>query len=715
MASLLQADRPMRLTTPLGDTLLIEGLSGTECVSRPFEFTLDLLSEDDTIDPADLLRKPVTVTVQLVLGGERYFNGWVRRFVQLGRNADQIALYRAEIVPAFWFLSASSNCRIFQKKSVPDIVKAIFAERSLTDYRLSLTGSYAPREYCVQYRETDMDFVSRLLEEEGIYYFFEHTDGKHTMVLADSPSALKDGPVKQMSAVSAAAGKYKAEHITDFELGSGFFPGAVSLTDYNMETPSMNLLQKSATTIKGIDNSAYKLYDYPGKYGTMSDGDRLVRIRMEEREATSVVVAGNAVGAGLACGTKVAVASFYRQDANKPYFVLTAKHTGTNGGYRSETAGTPYSFTQTFTGIPATVKYRPPRLTPKAVVRGVQTAIVVGPGGEEIFVDKYGRVKVQFYWDQQGKKDDNSSCYVRVSSAWAGKQWGVIQIPRIGQEVIVDFLEGDPDRPIIVGRVYNAEQMPPYDLPANKTQSGVKSHSSMGGSAADFNEFRFEDKKGSEQVLLHAQKALDVEVEADETHWVGHDRTKTIDHDETVHVKHDRTETVDNNETITIDGARSETVAKDETITINGARTESVAKDESVTISGARTSTIGKDLSESIGGAATHAIGKDQTISVGGAQTIDTTKDRSVTVGGADSLSVKKALSVDALSLAMEGKTSFELKVGQNSIKIDQSGITIKGLQVKIEGSVMTEVKGLLTTVKADTMLTVKGAITMIN
>ena len=717
MASLVQAGRPLRLTTPLGgDTLVIEGLSGTEWVSRPFELTLDLLSTDAAIDPTKLLRKPMTVSVDLDGGGQRYFSGWVRRFVQLGRSADQIVLYRAEIVPAFWFLSSSSNCRIFQKLSVPDIVKKVFADRSLTDYRLSLSGTYAPREYCVQYRETDMDFVARLLEEEGIFYFFEHASDKHTMVIADSPSAIKAGPVAKLSAVSSGAGTYKGEHITDFQMGSAFFAGAVSLTDYNMETPSMSLLQKSATTVKGVDNSAYNLYDYPGKYGTMSDGERLARIRMEECEATNVTVAGAAAGAAIACGTKVEVVDFYRRDANKPYLVLGVAHKAANGSYRAETAGTAYSFDQSFSGMPATVTYHPPRLTPKAVVRGVQTAMVVGPAGEEIYVDKYGRVKVQFYWDQQGKKDDNSSCFVRVSSAWAGKQWGFIQIPRIGQEVIVDFLEGDPDRPIVVGRVYNAEQMPPYNLPADKTQSGVKSRSTLGGGAADFNEFRFEDKKGSEQVLLHAQKNSDIEVENDETHWVGHDRTKTVDHDETVHVKHDRTETVDNNETITINGARSETVAKDETITIQGARTESVTKDESITITGARSTTIAKDESVSIGAASSHAIAKDQTVTIGGAQTFDVGKDRSATVGGGDTLSVSKALSAKAgTSMAIEATTGLEIKVGQNSIKIDPSGITIKGMQVKIEGQVMTEIKGLMTNVKADAMLTVKGAITMIN
>jgi type VI secretion system secreted protein VgrG len=713
-----QAERPIRLTTPLGgDTLVVEALSGTEQLSRPFEFRLDLLSTDGAIDPTALLRKPVTVIAQLEGGGERYFNGWVRRFVQLGRDADQFVAYRAEVVPWFWFLSTTTNCRIFQGMTVPDIVKKVFRDRSMTDYKLSLSGNYPQREYCVQYRETDMNFVSRLLEEEGIFFFFEHTNGKHTMVLADTPNAIKSGPIAEMSAVSAGSGTYKGEHIAAFEVGNTFFSGSVSLDDYNMETPSMNLLQRTATTISGVDNSAFKLFDYPGKYGKMNDGERLTRIRMEEQEASNVTVAGEAVGAGLACGHKVTVENFYRRDANKPYLVVSVHHTATNGSFRATTAGTAYEFSQAFVGIPATVTYRPPRITPKAIVQGAQTAVVVGPSGEEIYVDKYGRVKVQFFWDQEGKKDENSSCFIRVSSAWAGKQWGFIQIPRIGQEVIVDFLEGDPDRPIIVGRVYNAEQMPPYTLPDNMTQSGGKSRSSKGGGAADFNEFRFEDKKDSELVTLHAQKDSSIEVEHDETHWVGNDRTKNIDHDETVHVKNNRTETVDNDESITIHGGRTEVVDKDETITIHQGRTETVDKDESLTVSGNRTRTVSKDESVSIGGAWSQSVSKDATVDISGGYTVSVTKDRSVTVSGGDSLSISKALAAKAgTSITIEANSGITIKCGQSQIKIDQSGVQISGMQVKVEGQMTTEVKGgMMAKLDGGAMCTVKGAVTMIN
>jgi type VI secretion system secreted protein VgrG len=306
------------------------------------------------------------------------------------------------------------------------------------------------------------------------------------------------------------------------------------------------------------------------------------------------------------------------------------------------------------------------------LVSGVQTAVVVGPSGEEIFCDEFGRVKVQFHWDREGKKDEKSSCWIRVSHNIAGKQWGFVILPRMGQEVVVDFEEGDPDRPLIVGMVYNAEQMPPYTLPDNKTQSGFKSRSSKGGSPANFNEIRFEDKKGSEQVFIHAEKNQDIEVENDETHWVGHDRTKTIDNDETTHVKHDRTETVDNNETITIHGARKEEVDKNETITIHGARTETVDKDEKITIHGGRTEVVDKNESISIGGSRKETVSKDESVSIQGARSHNVTKD--------DTLAVGKNLSVTAAD-------SISLTTGKASIVMKKDGtITISGKDITITG-----------------------------
>jgi len=342
-------------------------------------------------------------------------------------------------------------------------------------------------------------------------------------------------------------------------------------------------------------------------------------------------------------------------------------------------------------------------VTPKPVIQGAQTATVVGVGGEEIYTDEHARVKVQFHWDRYGKRDENSSCWIRVSQVWAGKTWGTIHIPRIGQEVIVSFLEGDPDRPIVTGRVYNGDNKAPYDLPANKTQSGIKTRSSKDGAAANFNEIRFEDKKGSEQLFIHAEKSQDIEVEKDETHWVGHDRTKTIDNDETTHVKHDRTETVDHNETIKIGENRSENVGKDESITIGANRTESVTKDETVTIGKNRTESVGESESISVSKGQTISVGKAQSLTVGDGRTVNVGKDESITIGKKQDVNVGDARKTsiakdDALSvgkkLIVSAADEISLTTGSASIIMKKDGtITIKGKDITLDGSGKINVK----------------------
>ena len=688
MPTYTQAGKPIKLSSPLPeDTLLIERLVAQEAVSEPYTLHLDLLSTDSAIDPASVLRKPVSVTVALEAGGKRYFHGVVRRFVQLGR-AGGLVSYRAEVVPWLWFLSLTSNCRIFQQKTVPDIVKAVLTDMGVTDVKVSLTGKYTPREYCVQYRESDLAFVSRLMEEEGIFYFFDHEAGKHTLVLADASSAVTAGAVGKLRMAATGDENLRGDYITSLEVNSEVVSGKVTLVDYNDTLPK-RLESSVAGGAKGTE--LYRRFDYPGKFAVVDEGDRLARLRLEESESLSFVVSGSTNYRGLRSGQKVDVVEHYRRDVNQPYQVLSATHTGSEGSYRSREGEEAFAFATSFKAIPHAIPFRPAPVTPKSIVHGTQTALVVGPAGEEIYVDKYGRVKVQFFWDQTGKKDEKSSCWVRVSSAWAGKTWGAIHTPRIGQEVVVDFLEGDPDRPIIVGRVYNAEQMPPFELPANSTQSGMRSRSAKGGAPANFNEFRIEDKKGSEQVFLHAEKNSDIEVEKDETHWVGNDRKKTIDHDEVAHVKHDRTETVDNNETVTIHGLRAVTVDKDETVTVTTGNRSVVIK-------------AGNDAKKvTVGNLATDVSMGNVSLKVG-AGNVST----DVSMGNV-------ALKAGVGKITYEALQGIEFKVGQNSIKVDQKGITIKGMMVSIEGQVQTELKGLMTKVNASAMLTVKGAITMIN
>ena len=406
----------------------------------------------------------------------------------------------------------------------------------------------------------------------------------------------------------------------------------------------------------------------------------------------------------LAVGRLFKLSKQARADQNREYLVVGAHSRLDYNEYEAQ-EGAGADFTCSFTAMSSKEPYRPRRGTPKPFVQGPQTAIVVGPEGDEIYTDNFGRVKVQFHWDRLGKQDQNSSCWMRVSHPWAGKNWGMVAIPRIGQEVIVDFLEGDPDRPIITGRVYNAEQMPPYELPANKTQTGIKTRSSLSGTPANFNEIRFEDKKGAEQLFIHAEKNQDIEVENDETHWVGHDRRKTIDHDETTHVKHDRTETVGNNETIAIGVNRTETVGNNETISIGVNRTEQVGANETITIGANRTETVGANESVTIGGNQTEtvAIAKAETVGAAKALTIGAAYQVSVgaamntTVGLSQSeqVGITKSVIVGdsydtkvGTDYVLEAGDSITLKVGQSVLVMKKDGtVTLNGKDIGIKAS----------------------------
>jgi type VI secretion system secreted protein VgrG len=707
MAAVYSQDgKMMRVTTPAGtDVLLLESLSAYESVSEPFELTLDMISVNARVNPDQLLRKPVTVTVQLHDGTTRFFHGVVRRFTQ-GPRVDPFVSYRAEVVPALWFLTLTTDCRVFQQLSVPDIVEQVLKEAGITDLRVALTGTYSPREYCVQYRESNFAFISRLLEEEGIFYFFEHTEDKHTMVLADATSAVKPGPVESLEVTFGDNDTLiLGGHIASFEVENLVRPGKVTLADYNDTMPKKIEASSIGATAKA-SSKGLALYDYPGKFDAAASGDRFARLRLEAEEALACVATGVTNYRGLGSGQKLDVTGHYNGDVNQSYHILSVTHSGFVGGYRAGAAGASEMgsrYESRFSAIPHKVPYRPIQRTPKAVVQGTQTAVVVGPSNEEIYVDKYSRVKVQFFWDRNGENNEKSSCWVRVSSAWAGKNWGAIHIPRIGQEVIVDFLEGDPDRPIITGRVYNAEQLPPYGLPDNGTQSGIKSRSSKKGGPENANELRFEDLKGSEQIFLHAEKDLSTVVLNDETRDVQHDRTTTIKNNDTKTVK-------EGNESTTIEkGNRSVKVSKgnqeimvaegDETYTIDkGKQTVTIDKDRSITIK-----TGNDSLTVQTGNLST-SVDKGNVkseVKMGNHET-------KVSMGN---VTLKAALG----SITYDAMQGIELKVGGSSIKIGPDGITIKGPKVAIQADTMADIKGAMTSVKADAMLTMKGGVTMIN
>jgi type VI secretion system secreted protein VgrG len=548
-----QQNRLISITTPLGkDVLLLQSFTGHEGISRLFNFELDLLSEDPAISFEAIVGQKVTISIKLIDGNERYLNGFVSRFAQSGSD-ERFTHYQAEVVPWLCFLTRTADCRIFQNMTVPDIITKIFSDLGFNDFQNSLQGSYEPREYCVQYRETDFNFVSRLMEQYGIFYFFKHEKSKHTLVLADSKSAHQPCPGQAKATYEHASGAFqKEDQIGSWHIEQQIGPGKYALSDYNFETPSTSLAVKVPSTMNVGGNGKYEIFDYPGEYAKKAQGESLAKIRMEEEETPNLVVTGGGNCRAFCAGHRFDLAEHYRQDMNKSYLLTEVHHVASVGGSYTDGGGgdASSSYSNRFVCIPHSVPYRPRRVTPKPIIQGVQTAVVVGPSGEEIWVDKYGRVKVQFHWDREGKKDEKSSCWIRVSQNWAGKRWGAMFIPRIGQEVIVSFLEGDPDQPLITGSVYNAEQVVPYDLPKEQTKSTMKSDSSKGHGG--FNELRFEDKKGSEQIFLHAQKDVDVRVKNDSREWIGKDRhlivkgkqKELVEGDKHLNVKMNHTEKV---------------------------------------------------------------------------------------------------------------------------------------------------------------------------
>ena len=662
MAKYTQANRPIRIKTVLGDdALLLQGFAGQEGVSTPFSYTLDLRSENASIDPAKLLKSAACISLQLADGSMRPFHGLINRFTQLER-ADELVAYRAQMVPWLWFLALSSDCKIFQNLSVLEIVEQVFKAQGYSDFEIKCTKSYPKREFCVQYRETHLNFVSRLMEEEGIFYFFTHTNDKHVLVLADAPSAVKPCPVQAAARMAPQAAEWQEEDVVlAFQQEHAFQTGKVTLRDYDYLQPSLQL----ESSVSG--HGGPEVYDFPGSFAKLDEGERYARLLLEGREATQHVSRGESTCRTFVSGYRFDLKEHYRSDANQTYQLLHLQHSAQTSDYRTGEAGH-FDYHNSFVAIPHSTPFRPLRVTPEPVVQGSQTALVVGKSGEEIWVDKHGRVKVQFYWDRNGKKNEDSSCWVRVATSWAGKSWGFVQIPRIGQEVIIDFIEGDPDRPLITGRVYNAEQTPPYTLPGDQTQSGVKSRSSKGGGTDNFNEIRLEDKKGGEQIVIHAEKDMQVDVE--------NDRSKSVGHDETVSIGNDRTESVGNDESITIKKNRSESVGEDESVSISGNRSLSVSKDETIDVTGKRSDSVGKDEEVTIGENRTSNVGKDDKLDVG----------KNLVINAADSVTIKTG---DA-TITM--KKNGDIQIKGSNIKLDGSGkidikasgdVTIKGSTVK--------------------------------
>jgi type VI secretion system secreted protein VgrG len=554
MADYTQAKRPLAITTPLGkDVLLISSFKGQEAISQLFRFQVELLAKLETKISFDAILGQ-SVTVELVNSpdsSKRHFNGIVNRFTS-GRRDETFAHYRAEIVPKFWLLSKKCQSKIFQHLTIPDILKKVIVG---FDVKWEITGSYYPRDYCVQYRESDFAFASRLMEEEGIYYFFKHSDGNHSMVVTDDPTQHPD--VQGQSSVpfeELLGGARDEMRVGGWEKTQTLTSAKVTLWDHCFELPNKNLEAKKDTQdtvtvgkashkLKLAANAPLEIYDYPGEYAQRFDGvdrgggDRppdLQEIFKDNLRTAKLRMEAEAVGsleiqAGGNCGQFSAGHKFtltrHPGDADGAYVLTRVEHTARMDHYRSDKES-PFTYLNKFHAIPAALPYRPARATSKPTIAGTQTAVVVGPSGEEIFVDKYGRVKVQFHWDRDGKKDVDSSCWIRVSQVWAGKGWGAFFWPRVGHEVVVAFEEGDPDRPLVTGSVYNAENMPFFKLPKNKRFGGFKSHSERGHANKNFNGVIFVDDMGHEHLDLHSERHMVLNAEFDTISYVGRHKTQ---------------------------------------------------------------------------------------------------------------------------------------------------------------------------------------------
>lgn len=696
MGAITQENRQIAVETPLGDDVLaLMSFTGQEEMSRLFQYRLEMLSEEDSIAAKEIVGKSVTFSTRLPDGTPRYFHGFVSRFLA-GSRETGYRRYYAEVVPWLWFLTRTADCRIFQNKSVPEIVQQVFSDLGFSDYALDLQGAHKKREYCVQYRETDFDFVSRLMEEEGVFYYFRHEKDKHALVLADHKGAYKDLPENEVEYEYSYGALSGPDRLTRWEHQYEFISGKWAQTDYNFKdqparsepTPGSLLMSNEKSLIELARLDKFEVYDYPGRYADKADGEALTRLRMEEEEATHDVVLAGSTCKSFAPGGKFKVTRHdCKAEEGKGFVVTSIRHAAAEPLQSAGAASAAEDYSNTFTCIPDSVTFRPRRTTPRPVVRGVQPAVVVGPGGEEIYVDEYGRVKVQFFWDREGKRDENSSCWVRVSQAYAGKNWGAVTIPRIGQEVIVDFLEGDPDQPIILGRVYNADQTPPYPLPAQKMVSGLKSESTPGGGG--YNEYVMDDTKGNELIREHGQFDKDSTIEHDLREHVLHDRSRDVANDESIVIGHNRDKLVKNDESSAIQGNRSETVGKDETISIDGNRTESVRKNESISIDGKRSETVGKDESITIGGKRTEIVDKDESVTISGNRQKTVNKSEEQSIAENLALKVGKEQSIDVgKKLMIKAGDEVSIQTGQASIVLKKDGtVQISGKDITVKGS----------------------------
>jgi type VI secretion system secreted protein VgrG len=695
------------------ESFAFRSLQVSEGLSEPFCFELELLSDNSRQDPKQILGQPVTVCLDLGDAGMRYFNGCVSQLSARG-SLGEFFLYRLVLRPWLWLLSRTSNCRVFQKLTVPDIAKQIFRIHGFGDFSEALSGTYDEREFVVQYRESDLNFLSRLLEEEGIYYFFQHDAGKHTLVLCDSPSAHASTPF--YSKVSYfppdRVRSEQLDHIDTWEVTQAVESASYSIKDFDFEKPTAPLLASKSADV-GHDQGTFELFDFPGSHKEVSVAERKAAVRLEEVRGNAVRYSGEGNVPGLSVGFCFTLGDFPIEEHNRDYLVVSLEATLRSHELESGGSNPGELYRCQFRAIDSAQQFRPPRVTGKPTVQGIQTAIVVGKAGEEIWTDEYARVKIKFPWDRYvPQEEENASCWVRVAQLWAGSGFGAIHIPRIGQEVIVEFLEGDPDRPLVVGRVYNSDNKPPYELPKNQTQSGIKSRSTRKGKPDTFNELRFEDKKGEEELFIQAERKQTTNVKGDQSISVALSRT--------ISVAGDQLTTVTGNERQVYEAEREMEVTGTNAERIQGAHSGTYEDGRTLSVSGA------DDVLQ--------VNGVNRTTAVDGEYRIDTAKKYQVSHQANQLLldGAKSQLSNGKCTLTFDGATAtisaaeeILFECGGASIRLTKDGtitisaahtMTASGAQGAVEiGPTGSKVSGLMCSMSGTTMSEVTGAMVKIN
>lgn len=720
---------PITLTSPLpANDLMFESMNHSAGLSMLGETQLGLLSEKSDLNALDLLGQSVTVNVNLRDEGKRHFNGIVSRFGS-GTQRGRYFAYQATLRPWLWFLTRTTDCRIFQDMTVPDIVKKVFDDHPVANFEFRLFRSYRPWVYCVQYRESDYNFVARLLEHEGIYWYQEHSENEHKLLLVDSQSAHDPAPGCETLPYYANADQVPpdTDYVSNWYYEQAVKTGKVALTSYDFERPSTQLKVESQKS-RSYKLSDHEVFDFQGDYVKKPDGEQWAEDRLDEVQTEFDTGGGASNAQGVGVGHLLSLTRHPREDQNRKYLVTALTVRAKLEAYEAGSSAGNYQCE--FAAIPSDQQYRPPRRTPKPFVQGPQTAVVTGPSGEEIFTDKHGRVKVQFHWDRYGTKDEKSSCWIRVSQPWAGKGWGGVSIPRIGQEVVIDFLEGDPDQPLVTGRVYNAEAMPPYGLPAAAVISGMKTQTHKG---QGFNEMSMDDTAGKEKITIHGQYDMGTTVLHDQTSTVNNNRTDKVGVDDSetigsnqtlsvganqsISVGADRSKSVTGNETTTVNGHRSETVNAGEDVTVNGARSHTVNGTQTTTISIAEAHTVGAGRAHTVGGGEAVTVGAAQVVSVGGAQMVSVGAVQKVNVGGLQSFSVGGAQSfsvagphkLSAAAISVTSKGVYKLKAaGTAMIEAPTIVLNAGGSKIILNSGGIT-IKGAKVTVKADGNVTING------